>query len=120
MPDEPVRVIMASVASGTKPAGDPLALLRGLRKTGDANQLSRVSYVDAGPHPRFAGDFARLHGTAARKGPHGDNAKRLAPVPPELVCRRERTLYARDDEGSRLGRVDLRFDGDDFTLFVEN
>jgi len=99
---------------------DSLALLRGLRRTRGEAQLTKVIASVAESDSRFAGAFAEMLVGAARERANAANAKKLEPVPDELKCRAEWSLYDFDDDDSRLGRVDLRFDTDDFVLFVEN
>ena len=95
------------------------ALVRGLRLARHEAQLTQVIAAVAFTDRRFASCVVRLILQAAER--HGRNAaavRALGDVPDELDCAAEHTLY--DRKGLTLGRVDLRFDADDFTLFVEN
>jgi hypothetical protein len=98
----------------------PQALLWGLRRPRDETQLTQASAEVARVDKRFAGAFVALLLNAAANGSQSANVQPLLDggVPPELGCRAEQHL--RDTGDVSLGRVDLRFDGDDFTLFVEN
>ncbi len=98
-----------------------LALLRGLRRRGDEVQLSRVVAEVARSDCRFASEFASVVLAAARRDGNTEHVDRMQmlPVPEELRCTRESGLYDLD-ESRGLGRVDLRFKADGFTLFVEN
>jgi hypothetical protein len=68
----------------------------------------------------FARDFVQLVVDTAERDGAKDNARRFSDrgIPPDISCRAEEHLRDTDDIG--LGRVDLRFDGTLFTLFVEN
>ncbi len=71
--------------------------------------------------PAFAGAFASVLVGAARRDAHGANVEKMQiqPVPTTLRCTRESSLYDLDQDRG-LGRVDLRFEEENFTLFVEN
>jgi hypothetical protein len=93
--------------------------MRGLRLARHEAQLTQVIAAVASTDRRFASCFVRLVLQTAER--HGRNAAAvgdLGDVPDELDCTAEHTLYDRKDR--TLGRVDLRFDAEDFTLFVEN
>src|SRR3954453_12147057 len=96
------------------------ALLWGLRRRRDEAQLTQAIAEIARVDRRFASAFVALLLDAAAHGSSWANVERLREggIPGELGCRAEQHL--RDTGDISLGRVDLRFDGGDFTLFVEN
>lgn len=95
------------------------ALLAGLRRPRDEAQLTQAIAGVARADPGFADAFVNLLLDTAERYGHGEKVRRLRAEPiPRLTCRAEQNL--RDIEEISLGRVDLRFDGDAFTLFVEN
>jgi hypothetical protein len=68
---------------------------------------------------RFASRFVGLLLQTARQDSRfTDSVNGLGAPPIELECSLEPKVHGRSREG--LGYVDLRFDGEDFTLFVEN
>jgi hypothetical protein len=93
--------------------------MRGLRIPGHEAQVTQVVGSLARTDPRFAADFARAVLELARQNPaHARAVASLGAVPDALDCHSEHTVY--DSDSWTLGRVDLRFDGEDFTLFIEN
>jgi hypothetical protein len=93
--------------------------VRGLRLAGHEAQLTQVIAAVGATDPRFAGEFVRLAlAVAGSNAAFAPAVRALGRVPDELRCVAEHTVYDRKDRS--LGRVDLRFDGDDFTLLVEN
>ena len=96
------------------------ALLWGLRRRRDEAQLTQAVAEVARADRRFAGAFVELLLDTAEADANGRAVKRLRerPVAKEFGCRAEEHL--RDTADITLGRVDLRFDGGDVTLFVEN
>jgi hypothetical protein len=107
-----------------RPAGAPPssahAVLWALRFPGEETQLTQVVAEVARADPVFAADFISLLLRAAQRDGHAENAAPLLrePLPSAFECRAEEHL--RDDRDAAFGRVDLRFDGGDITLFVEN
>jgi hypothetical protein len=97
----------------------PHSLIRGLRLTGHEAQLTQVIAAVAGADRVFASRFVQLVLVAAeRHGRQEGAVGALGDVPVELKCVAEHALYDREDR--TLGRVDLRFDSQDFTLLIEN
>lgn len=95
------------------------ALVRGLRMRGNEAQVTQAVAALAQSDALFARDFVRLIlQVAAGDARHAANVRLMGEPPAELTCQAEHSVYDEYDFG--LGRVDLRFDGDDFTLFVEN
>jgi hypothetical protein len=95
------------------------ALTWGLRLAGHEAQLTQVIAAVGSSDPRFACAFVELVLAAASKyAGHPASVRELGAVPQELDCAAEHSVY--DHKDRRLGRVDLRFDGEDFTLLIEN
>src|SRR4051794_36705084 len=95
------------------------ALIRGLRLHGNEAQVTQSVAALAQSDAVFARELVRLIlRVAATDGRHAANVRLMGDPPAELACQAELSVYDEDDYG--LGRVDLRFDGDDFVLFVEN
>lgn len=93
--------------------------MRGLRLARHEAQLTQVIAAVAATDRHFASCFVQLLlQTAERHGRQGSSVRALGEIPDELDCVGEHTLYDRNDR--TVGRVDLRFDGEDFTLLVEN
>ena len=116
-PDQPDDVD-AAVGEQTVPTGPPTpahALLWGLRRRTDEAQLTQAIAAVATIDRRFGAQFVGLVLDAAEAGARGPNVRalRAGGVPDELDCRAEESL-------GEEGRVDLRFDGPDLTLFIEN
>jgi uncharacterized protein YjiS (DUF1127 family) len=91
------------------------ALLWGLRRRADEAALTKAIAALARADRRFGARFVALVLDAADVGAAGDNVRgfRANGLPDELDCRPEESL-------GEEGRVDLRFDGPELTLFVEN
>lgn len=91
------------------------ALLWGLRRRADEAQLTQAIAAIARVDRRFGARFVELLLDVAEAGALAKNvlAFRGGGLPGELDCRAEESL-------GEEGRVDLRFDGSDLTLFVEN
>ena len=91
------------------------SLLHGLRRRADEAQLTQAIAAVARADRRFAAQFVALLLGVAADGSRGENARAFAAhgLPDELDCRAEESL-------GEEGRVDLRFDADGWTLFVEN
>lgn len=116
---------IASDAAETPPAGEEShapgaptpahALLWGLRRRADEAQLSQAIAAIARVDRRFAARFVELVLDAAEAGDLGANVRafRKGGMPDALDCRAEESL-------GEEGRIDLRFDGQELTLFVEN
>lgn len=97
------------------PASPAHALMWGLRRRADEAQLTQAIAAIARVDRRFGARFVALVLDAAADGTLADNVRafRAGGLPDELDCRAEESL-------GEEGRVDLRFDGGDLTLFMEN
>jgi hypothetical protein len=95
------------------------AILRGLRHRANEWQVTQTLAALAESDPTFARAFVRLVlRVAGENSRHEANVRLMGEPPEDLTCRAEESIYDQYDLG--LGRIDLRFDGVDFTLFVEN
>jgi hypothetical protein len=90
------------------------ALVWGLRRRADEAQLTQAVAAIARVDPRFGATFVDILLAAAATGALAENVRafRAEGLPDTLDCRAEASL-------GEEGRVDLRFDGRDLTLFVE-
>lgn len=95
------------------------ALIRALRRSGDEAQFTQAIAALASTDSGFARGFVEACLDLAERGPAGGavTALRAEGLPEKFECRAEHSLYDRDQA---RGRVDLRFDGGDLTLLVEN
>jgi hypothetical protein len=91
------------------------ALLWGLRRPADEAQLTQVIAAIASVDRRFGARFVEVPLDGAEDGMHAANVRsfRAGGIPAELECRAEQSL-------GEDGRIDLRFDGPELTLLVEN
>ncbi|RKQ90930.1 PD-(D/E)XK nuclease superfamily protein [Solirubrobacter pauli] len=120
----------SEVAPARMPAGGSVersvahALVVGLRRPGDEVQLTNVIAAIGAADARFATGFARavLDQVADDCAYTAAAQERLKPIPDALEVDRERRLS--DEDGNRLGRIDLIFEEpgeqSQFTLLVEN
>jgi hypothetical protein len=93
--------------------------MRGLRLRGHEAQITQAVGAIGSADPAFATDFVTLVlEVAARNHRYAEAVRRMGRVPERLGCVAEHTVYGRGDVS--LGRVDLRFSSEDFTLLIEN
>ena len=91
-------------------------MVRALRRHGDEAQFTQVIAALAGTEREFAGAFVQILLDEAKQA-QPEKVAQLEPIPEKISCRAESGIR---DEHDLVGRVDLRFDGADFALFVEN
>jgi hypothetical protein len=112
-------VTPARTRAPTDASSPAYALLRGLRMRGNEHQVTQAIAALSQSDERFALALVRLLlRVAATDGRHARNVALMGEPPEELSCVAELNVYDQHDLG--VGRVDLRFHGDDFTLIVEN
>lgn len=115
-PDERPEAALTRSVLRTSPAH---AVVAALRVPTNEAQLTRVVGALGHTDPAFASAFvSAVLALASRNAQYAEAVAALGVVPDELECHAEHTVYDRDDW--TLGRVDLRFDGEDFTLLIEN